>query len=494
MSTTNDRRPNRIAIIGGGIAGLSAAHRVHELAPDAEVSLYEAGDRLGGVIHTIHRDGYLIEQSADSFITNVPWAIDLCRRIGFETELIPTDERFRRALVVRRGKLYPVPEGFMLMQPGKLWPVLTTPLLSWRGKLRLACEYFVRRRHKTSAATVLAASDDETLASFARRRLGREAFENLVQPLVGGIYTADPEQLSVAATLPRFLEMEREYGSLMRAAWQQAKERPRMKQRTKEESGARYGMFVAPRHGLTSLIEAIAARLPAAGIQLSVPVKQLARQTEGGWRLIFDLPKGDAHVDAVVLATPAPVAARLLEPIDRVLAGEIAGIPHAGATIACVAYDRSQIGHALDGFGFVVPAIENRRILAASFSSVKFAGRAPEGKVLIRVFVGGALQPQLGDFPDHELRRIVTEELAELLAVRGEPELFTVTRWSGAMPQYHIGHLERVARIETRLAQLPGLQLAGNAYHGVGIPHCIHSGERAAEAIWKWRSSTAVKH
>ncbi|MEX2139652.1 MAG: protoporphyrinogen oxidase [Pirellulales bacterium] len=501
------KSPRAIAVIGGGIAGLAAAHRLTEIAPEARVTLFEADDRLGGILRTDQRDGYLIERSADMFMTAPAWGLDLCERVGLADELISTDKRYRKAFVVRRGKLVPVPAGFALMQPARVWPILTTPLLSWRGKLRLAMEYFVPRRHAASSiagrapshdpglaapghhdAATTAALADESLASFARRRLGREAFERLVQPLVGGIYTADPEKLSVAATLPRFLEMEREYRSLMRAAWQERKSHPRMKSETPaaRASGARYDMFVAPRAGMSSLIEAICRRLTNVEVRLHSPAERLERTAQGRWRVIVPsaaatLP-GAKEFDAVIVATPAHVTARLLGPDAKLLAGELRAIEYAGSAIVCLGYRRSQVAHPLNGFGFVVPAVERRRILAASFASVKFAGRAPDERVLIRVFIGGALQPEIIDRNnDGELQRVACEELNELLGASGEPEIATVARWKNAMPQYHVGHLDRVAHIEARVAKLPGLQLAGSAYHGVGVPHCIHSGQQAAE-------------
>lgn len=461
----------RIAVIGGGISGLAAAHRLAELDPAAEIALFETGEKLGEVLQTSRSDGYLLEHSADNFITNVPWAIELCRRVGIADELAPTRETSRRALVVRNGKLYPVPEGFSLMAAAKIWPVLATPILSPLGKLRLAMEYFVSRRNDES---------DESLAAFARRRLGGEVFERLVQPLVAGIYTADADRLSLAAALPRFREMERQHGSLIRAARFEKKRGPSA---DSQASGARYSLFVAPRAGMASLVEAIERRLPEGCVRLNSPVDRLTQRSEDGWDVLVAGKQEPERFSGVIVAVPAPQAAKLLKSVDDQLAAELAEIPYAGSAIALVGYRREQIAHALDGFGFVVPEIEHRKILAASFSSVKFDGRAPEGRVLIRVFFGGAGHPEMVDLPEEELRKIVCRELAELLGANGEPELFRVCRWGGKMPQYHVGHVERVRRIETCAGALPHFALAGNAYHGVGVPQCIHSGEQAAERV-----------
>lgn len=474
-----------VIVVGGGISGLAAAHRLYELDPTLQLTLLEASSQLGGVLQTERVGEYLIEKSADSFITNIPWAINLCNRVGLGEELQGTDETRRKALVVCRGKLQPVPDGFMLMQPKRCWPVLASPILSLRGKLRLACEAFIRPRLQTS---------DESLASFVRRRLGNEAFDRLVQPLVGGIYTADPEQLSMAATLGRFQELERRHGSLIRAAWS---EKP--KPGEKSDSGARYSMFVAPRNGLSSLVTAIANRLPTNSVRLNASVQSMARNTSGSW--CIKLATGETCVSkAVVLAAPAQASARLLTSSgtasDSVameeIARELGGIDYAGASVVVIAVRKKQITFPLTGFGFVVPAIEGRKILAGSFASLKFAGRCPSDQVLIRVFVGGALQPKLADLPDDELLSLVQQELAALIGLRGEPILAQVNRWTGAMPQYHVGHLDRVARIEQLTTALPGLALAGNAYRGVGIPQCIHSGEQAAEQIMLYLKDASV--
>jgi oxygen-dependent protoporphyrinogen oxidase len=468
----NSAPSKRVVVVGGGITALAAAHRLTELDPAIELTLLEAADRLGGVIQTVRRDDFLIEQSADNFITQAPAAVDLCRRIGIADELVETASDNRAAMVVRRGRLVRVPAGFMLLAPARLWPLVTTPILSPWGKLRLLAEYFVPRRR---------VEQDESLASFARRRLGREAFERIVQPLVGGIYAADPERLSLEATMPRFLHMERRYGSLIRAARAGAR-----RAEGSDESGARYGLFVTPREGLSSLVEALAAKFPAGSIHLNSPVERIVADEDSAWRVTISQKAGpatDVACDAVIVATGAPQAASMLAELDRELSVELSRIAYAGTSIVSLAYRREQIAHPLDGFGFVVPAAEKRRILAGSFASLKFAGRAPDGSVLIRVFIGGACQGELANLPDETLKLIAVDELRSLLGTSGQPLFALVARWPQSMPQYHLGHGELVAAIERRVAHFHGLALAGNAYHGVGIPQCIASGESAAERI-----------
>lgn len=462
---------SRIGVIGGGISGLACAHRLRELSSQVEVLLFEAGPRLGGVLHTERQAGFLLELSADSFITNVPWGIDLCQRLGIADQLEPTNPAERRALVLHGGKLLPVPVGFNLLAPGKLSSVLSTRLLSWRGKLRVLGEALVRRRPDDV---------DESLASFARRRLGTEAYEQIVQPLVAGIYTADAEQLSMSAALPRFWEMEKCHGSLLRGAW---RERKRAGRGAEQVSGARYGLFVAPRQGISTLIDALASRLRAESVQCNALVQRVRRLSDGGWSLEFSEGRAPVAVDGLVVATSAARAASLLADVDGELSAELGQIPYAGSVIALVGYQRDQIRDPLSGFGVVIPEVERRRILAISFSSNKFAGRAPPGHVLLRVFLGGAKRPDLANAPEEQLRAIVEEELRDLLGVTGAPCLFRLARWGANMPQYHVGHLERLARMDQRLAALPGLRLASSAYQGVGIPHCIRSGEEAARLV-----------
>ena len=435
-----------------------------------ELTLFERGSRLGGVLWTVHESGFQVEQSADNFITTVPWGLDLCKRLGLGDELVQTNPDCRRTYVVRSGRLYRLPDGFMMMAPTQMWPLAVTPILSPLGKLRAALEYFLPARRDGA---------DESMAAFVRRRLGREVFDRLVEPLVSAVYAADMEKLSVLATLPRFREMESEYGSLIRAMRAQMKTlkggRP-----APSQSGARYSMFVTLRRGLTSLVEALAARLPPGTVRLETPVDRMVRQSDG-WRL-WPAGGGPERFDAVILATPSHESARLLQPTDASLADDLGRIVHAGTAIVTVAYRRRQIRHKLDGMGFVVPAVERSPVLAGSFSSRKYVHRAPEGTELFRIFVGGARRPEMAEMEDRRLVPLVLGELAPLLGIDGEPIYTTTAHWPGTMPQYYVGHQDLVARIEQRRAAIPGLALAGNAFQGVGVPNCIHSGQQAATA------------
>jgi oxygen-dependent protoporphyrinogen oxidase len=463
--------PLRIVVVGGGIAGLAAAHRLVELARDEgralDLVLLEAADRLGGTIRTERVDGFLLDAGPDSFISEKPWALALAERIGLGARLRRTDDRFRRTYVVRGGRLRPLPEGFLLLAPTRAWPVLASGVFSWRGKLRLGLDLILPRRP---------AAGDESLGSFVRRRLGREALERVAQPLVGGIYTADPDRLSLAATMPRFLALEREHRSLILGLRRTARGGE-----AGGASGARWSLFVTLAGGMEELVAALAARLPAGAARLSTPVAAIA-PAPNGWRV--ELRDGSPlHADGVVLAGPAPAMAALVSGADRPLAGLLGGIACASSATVALAYPRAAIRHPLDGFGFVVPRVEGRAILACTFSSVKYPGRAPDGFALLRVFVGGAMQAGLLAREDRALLQLAHDDVAALLGITGDPVLSRVWRHPGAMPQYEVGHLDRVAAIESRLETLPGLALAGGAYRGVGIADCVRSGEAAAERL-----------
>ncbi len=467
---------DRVVVVGAGLTGLAAAHRLVTLASASsrrplEVVVLDAKDRIGGAIWTKQVDGFTLEGGADSFITNKPWAHDLCHELGLGDEILRTDDRHRRSFVVRNGKLVPVPEGFVLMAPAKLGPLLASPILSIRGKIRLLLDLVIPRKTDDT---------DESLASFVRRRLGREALDRLVQPLVGGIYTADPNELSLKATLPQFPLMEQKHRSLILGARRNARQ---AKAAERGASGARYGLFASLAGGMGVLPQTLAEALPPRTIRLNTAVRRITR---GGpnqlWRVeLLDGPPIEAN--GVILTTEAHASARLIDGFDADLAQGLRSIPYASSAIVTVGYRRDQIAHPLDGFGAVVPAIEGRSVLAMSFLSVKFPTRAPDGSVLIRVFVGGATQPDLFDLDDEGMVALVRRELGELIGARGEPTIVDVGRHPRAMPQYTLGHLDRVATIERRAARYPRFLLAGNAFSGVGIPDCVRSGQDAASRL-----------
>jgi oxygen-dependent protoporphyrinogen oxidase len=472
MHHANISKTMRIVIIGGGITGLSAAHRLIELRSEKnlpiEVVLLEGDGRVGGTIATQRLDGFLIEEGADSFITTKPCVLSLCKRIGLDSSLIQTNDAYRRTFVIHRGRLIPIPEGFLMIAPTRFLPFLTSSLFSWRGKLRMMMDLVMPRASRR---------EDESLASFVTRRFGREALERAAQPLIGGIYTADPELLSLRATMPRFLEMEREHGSVIKAMLYEQRS---TQKRQGEDSGARYSLFMSLKDGMQTLVDTLAARLPQGAIQLNQRVKSLVRANRG-WNVITDDARLDA--DGVIIAIPAHHAAALSEGFDSSLSADLAKIQYASSAVVSLAYRCEDIPHPLNGFGFVVPIIEKRAIIACSFSSVKFAGRAPEGGALLRCFVGGAMQPEIYEWDDRALVEAAHKEMRDLLGITAAPLFAFVHRYPKSMPQYPVGHLQHIAQINAKVSKHRGLALSGNAYGGVGIPDCIRAGEAAAEAL-----------
>ena len=474
-------RPPHVVIVGGGIAGLAAAHRLVELSRERErplrFTLLEAGQRLGGVIETERQEDFLLELGPDSFISEKPWALALCRRLGLESELIRTKDENRATFVVHKGKLERLPQGFMLLAPTQFAPLIRSRIFSWPGKLRMALDLVLPRAKE---------QEDESLGSFVRRRLGQETLERIAQPLIGGIYTADPDQLSLAATMPRFLQMERDYRSVIYALWLAGRRNP---QTIQDASGARWSLFVTLRGGMQRLVAALTDQLSLGTIRETCPVTTVQYQTEkkGAQRAPWQVECEDGstiQADGLVLATPAFATERIVRDLDQALSRQLSSIAYSSAATVNLAYRRDQVPHALNGFGFVVPYVENRSIIAGTFSSVKFAGRAPAEHVLFRAFVGGALQAELFERDDADTTHTVRDELRQLLGIQAAPLFTRIARYPRSMPQYRVGHLQLVDGIEKQAAQYPGLALAGNAYRGVGLADCVRSGEAAADAVF----------
>ena len=494
----NHPRLQHMVVIGGGLAGLAAAEALLNEPPKDDgagragtrrVTLIEPSGRVGGVVETVRRDGWLIERSADSFLAVRPEGVALVERVGIADELIGVDPRVRRALILHHGRTQAVPSGFRLIAPGLMKSILTTPLLSPLGRLRLLCERFVPVRDRRLA--------DESLEQFAVRRLGREAFEQLVQPLAAGIWTADPARLSMAAACPEFFAMEIRDGSL----WAGEQKRGKAAAGAPQAAGARYGHFLTLASGMETLPRRLADQLAARGVQfITAFATGLQQRPDHVWEVSLGARAGGnveggkeiagavslpstIEADAVIVAVPSGAAAELLRSADPTLATGLAGIEYAGSAVVSLGFAREDVAHPLDAAGVVIPRREGRRILAVSFSSQKFPGRAPEGSVLMRTFVGGALDPETAALDDGRLLPLVLAELRDVLGVRGTPQLVQIDRWRGAMPQYTVGHADRVATIQQLVASHRGLALAGAAYEGVGIPQVIASGQAAAASL-----------
>jgi len=464
--TTNS---HRIAIIGAGLSGLATAVKLHLADPSIDLTLYESGRRCGGLIHTEYADQFVIDLGADMFSTEPAGVIELCQKIGIDDRLIEPQMAGRGARIVRRGRLVPVPGGFVVMRATKWMPMLSTPLLSPGGKVR----FFAERWIKPSG------SDDESIGDFVRRRMGQQVLDRLVAPLAAGIYTGDVDRLSMRATMGPVAKMERSYGSLAKA---NAANKNKLEQ---SSAGARYQRFRSFRGGMIELIQGLARALPANAIQLNSPVGEIRR--EGSRFRITIRPDDDRSesidFDQVVVATPSATAARLIDNLVPRAADELAQIESTSTAIVVLGVRQADIHNDISTFGFVVPPSENRKILAGSFASNKFAQRAPDGHVLIRCFFGGALQTEFLDHSDEDLITIARDELKELIGLSGSPVVTRVVRWNEAMPQYHVGHLDRVDRIQREIDSTPGLSLICNSLNGVGIAAVIRSADQTAESI-----------
>jgi oxygen-dependent protoporphyrinogen oxidase len=460
----------RIAIIGGGISGLSAAFTIEEKrrsgAP-VDYVLFESSPRLGGVMVTDRVDGCLVEAGPDSFVTEKPWAANLCRKIGLGDQLIGSNDSERKTYILTRGKLVVMPDGLMFMVPTKILPTVFSPLFSWRTKIRMAAEWF-HPPHKASA--------DESVAAMVERHYGPEMVDRLADPLLSGIYGGEASQLSVRAALARFAEMEARHGSLGRAM---LAARRKMAGATKRPAPP---LFTSLKEGMQQLTDALVARLDANALKTSSLVQSLIRHDDDdGWIVLAGYQSD--RFDAVIVATPAQAAAALLQSADENLSRELGEIRYSSSVIVSLAYDETVRRSLPPGFGFLVPRNEGRRMLAATFVHNKFPHRAPENRALVRCFFGGARAEEILDSSEDQILEIVRGELRQIIALDADPLFARVYKWKSAMAQYSVGHLERLQRIEALRQKLPGLALAGNGYKGIGVPDCVRSGTEAAGKI-----------
>lgn len=469
---TTDRR--RVAIVGAGLSGLSTAVKLHLADPSIELTLLEASDRVGGVIHSESVGEFLIDHGADMFATEPQGVIELCRQVGIDDRLIEPNVKGRGARIVSGRRLVPVPEGFVVMRSTRLIPMLTTPLLSVRGKIRFLRERWIKPSRE----------QDESIGSFVRRRMGAQVLDRIVAPLAAGIYTGDIDRLSMRATMGPVAEMERQHGSLAKAS-SVAKKSKQNQVSERHSAGARYDRFRSFAGGMVELIQGLANALPAESIRLHAPVYGMERIGDR-IRVSITLKNRDtesAEFDHVVVTTPSAISATLIGGLAPVAADELKAIEATSTAIVVLGVRQSDIREDINTFGFVVPAAENRKILAGSFSSNKFAGRAPDGCVLIRCFIGGALQSELLARSDDELIEIARTELAELIGLSGKPIAKRVVRWNSAMPQYNVGHLDRANKIQEEIASVPGLSLVTNAVGGVGIASVVRSADQVAKNV-----------
>lgn len=453
----------RIAIIGGGISGLSAAFTLEQqrqAGAPVDYVLFESNSQLGGVLVTERIDGCLLEAGPDSFLTEKPWAIDLCRQVGLGDQLIGSNDAERKTYILVNGKLVAMPDGLMFMVPTKILPTVFSPLFSLGTKLRMAGEWFHPPRK---------ADHDETVAAMVERHYGSEMVDRLADPLLSGVYGGTADGLSVRAVLPRFADMESKYGSLGRAMLAARKKMPGV-------SAAR-PLFTSLKEGMQQMVDALLAHLPPAPLVVNTAVNAL-KQRPDGWAVSAGSRSDD--FDAVLLAVPATSAATLLSSASPELSAELGGIAYSSSVTVNLGYDERVRSSLPPGFGFLVPRSEGKRMLAATFVHNKFPHRAPQDRALIRCFLGGASDENVLELSEPEILGIVQAELRQIIGLTAEPLFARVSKWRRSMAQYGVGHLERLQRIDRLRQRLPGLALAGNAYRGIGVPDCVRSGNDAA--------------
>ena len=457
----------RVAIVGGGISGLSAAFAIeqHRQRNSAQVEyvLFEAAPQLGGVLRTEQVDGCQVEAGPDSFLTEKPWASDLCVELGLGDQLIGSNDAERKTYILVNGRLVVLPDGLMFMVPTKILPTVFSRLFSVGTKVRMAREWFHPPRR---------ADGDESVATFVERHYGPEMVDRLADPLLSGVYGGEAAHLSVRAVLPRFAEMEAKYGSLGRAMLAARK-------KMGQASATARPLFTSLKQGMQQMVDAIAARLTSSFVRTNTRVDAVHSMSDG-W-LVSTGAQAD-HYDAVILATPAHVTAKLLQSASPQLASELAGVDYTSSITVNLGYDKTVRNSLPPGFGFLVPRSEGKRMLACTFVHNKFPHRAPPDRAVLRCFLGGTRNEDLFSAVDEVVVKSVRQDLREILGLAAEPLFSRVYRWNKAMAQYGVGHLERLERIERLRQKLPGLYLAGNAYRGIGVPDCIRSGSDAASS------------
>jgi protoporphyrinogen/coproporphyrinogen III oxidase len=480
--STSEGSHRRVAIVGGGISGLTAAYTLAQArARGAPVSefLIEADSRLGGVIRTDHLEGFVLEGGPDSFISEKPEAAALCRELGLEDRLIGSNDDERQTYILYKGKLVPLPVGLMLMAPTRIWPFLTSPLLPFSGKVMVATEWFVTPTKPRET--------DESIGAFVSRHFGNAMLDNIVEPLLAGVYGGDARALSLQSVLPRFREMEHRHGSLIRGAsaarrhWKkESKKRKRLPASGDRSSNS---LFMTLKDGLEELIKALEARLEPSRVYLGQRVESIER-TEHHWKSPYRIRCQGNQVfeaDAIILALPVYECANFFTFVKEDISDAFRAIPYSSAITVNLGFDEKVAAALPPGFGFLVPGKEKSRLLACTFVHNKFPHRAPAGKALLRCFLGGTRDPEVFNLTNNEIMLKIRQELRAILGVETLPLFSRISRWAASMAQYNVGHSKRLTRIANLIEKYPRLYLAGNAFSGIGISDCIRSGRQAAE-------------
>lgn len=475
-------RPKRVVIVGGGIAGLSTAYAIQEeakaLGESVHCTVLEAQPTWGGKISTTYVDGLIVEGGPDSFLSIKPWALGLCEKLGLNSQLMGTNQGNNKTFAYSRGQLREFPQGLVSMVPTKMGPLFQSGLVSWPGIVRMGADWFIRARE--------AGAPEESLASFFCRRFGQEAFDRLIEPLVAGIYAGNASELSVAATFPQFVDLEAKHGGLIKGAL--AQQKARLASSSSQPSSTPRSLFVTLQGGLSDLVVRLMEVLREQGVTLlagkSVErVEQLGGPDKhGSWKV--QLTDGEfIEADGLVLATPAFVSSRLLQNVQPEVADLLSQIPYSSTATVSIAFSKADVESQLQGFGFVVPRVEQRKLIAATWSSLKWADRANSNESLIRCYVGGRGRESILELDDNRMVNLVLSELKDMVGMEAKPRSAHVFRWKQAMPQYVIGHRDRVKAIRQGLSSQPGLYVTGAAYEGLGIPDCIRDGTATAKSL-----------
>jgi oxygen-dependent protoporphyrinogen oxidase len=466
-----------IAIIGGGISGLSTAwylQKAQQTGVNLRYTILEQSERWGGKVLTdvhnvIEAGQFIIEGGPDSFLaTQKPWATQLARELGLAERFLGTNDEKRTVYVLHKGRLKPMPDGIYLVTPTKIWPFAKSTLISPWGKLRMGLDFILPGRQDTN---------DESLADFIGRRLGQEAVDKLAEPLMAGIYNAVAEELSIMATFPRFRELEAKYGSLIRGMLKASKLQEEAARKNPNPNNL--SAFISFKHGTQELIDTLVQQLTG-DLRLATGVYHIERQPDQTYRLHLS-DDTTLSADAIVLALPAYLSGQLLQTIAPESARALNEIRYVGTGTITLAYREAEVNNPLNGFGVVIPRSEKRQINALTWTTTKFNGRAPEGYVLLRAFFGGARTLHMMDMRDGEIIHIVRDELRSILGVEAEPVFSRIYRWPNAQPQYDVGHLARVDRIETHLPT--SIYVTGHAFRGVGLPDCVHQSQQTAQQV-----------
>lgn len=473
------KETKRVVIVGSGVSGLSVAYYLKKERKDLEVLVLEKNGRCGGNIITDQVDGFTVEGGPDCFITEKPWALKLCQETGLGDRLIGTNDDKRNVFILWKGKLHTLPEGFMLLVPTSFLPFILSGLISPLGKLRVSLDLIIPRKRS---------DEEESLADFVRRRLGNEILEKIAEPLVAGIHAGSPETMSLKSTFPRFIELEQQYGSLILGMYQRMRSYNKAAAASaKSGDKPKYTMFMTLKEGMGGMIETLRSQVGEASIILGQSVVKITKAAlEGSGQTNYQVHmdgENAIQAQAVVLATPAFVTSTILGGMDKELSEQLLTIPYISTATISLAYQSSQLSHPLNGFGFVIPRKEQRKIMASTWSSVKFPNRAPEEKTLIRCFVGGVNSENLVSMDDNGLETMVKNELRDIMGVKAEPLFTRIYRWEKSMPQYIVGHEAKISGIEAKVGKYPGLFLAGSAYNGIGISDCVRYAKEIAKQV-----------